>query len=319
MSILGHFKNSAASVLTPTARLAVRYGPSAVRDGSFGYQVLRRFGWRSHTYVARSRMGFRVSGNTEDIIPCYIYYFGIWEPTISTWVRSLPLTGRTIIDIGANIGWYTLLGATCVGVRGRVVSIEASPLILEHLKRNLSLNGFKNVRLINVAAWNKFEDLPLFHSEPDNLGETTVVSALATKSKPDGYIKGAPLEALLLPEEVVSAGLVKIDVEGAEYQVVEGMLNLLPRFPKDVRFLMELKPNVLSKPVAEQLVRIFTDQGFRAYTVRNDYRPVFYQDWFASRIAEPIGVLSGISEQVDLILTREKLAADSFNYRVAAA
>jgi len=116
-------------------------------------------------------------------------------------------------------------------------------LILEHLKRNLSLNGFTNVRLINVAAWNKFEDLPLFHSAPDNLGETTVVSELATKSNPDGYIKGAPLEALLLPEEVVSAGLVKIDVEGAEYQVVEGMLNLLPRFPKDVRFLMELKPN----------------------------------------------------------------------------
>jgi FkbM family methyltransferase len=192
-------------------------------------------------------------------------------------------------------------------------------LILERLKRNLSLNGFKNVRLINAAAWNKFEDLPLFHSKPDNLGETTVVSELATKIIPDGHIKGAPLEALLLPEEVTSAGLVKIDVEGAEYQVVEGMLNLFPRFPKDVRFLMELKPNVLSKPVAEQLVGIFTDQGFRVYTVHNHYRPEFYQDWFAGRIAEPIGALSGISEQVDLILTREKLAANSFNYRVSAA
>ncbi len=51
---------------------------------------------------------------------------------------------------------------------------------------------------------------------------------------------------MLLPEEVASAGLVKIDVNGAEYQMVEGMLNLLPRFPKDVRFLMELKPNILS-------------------------------------------------------------------------
>jgi hypothetical protein len=50
MSILGHFKNSAASVLTPTARLAVRYGPSAVRDGSFGYQVLPGLdGGRTHT------------------------------------------------------------------------------------------------------------------------------------------------------------------------------------------------------------------------------------------------------------------------------
>jgi len=148
-----------------------------------------------------------------------------------------------------------------------------------------------------------------------DLGETTVVPALATKITPDGYIKGVPLEALLLPEEVASAGLVKIDVEGAEYQVVEGMLNLLPRFPQDVRFLMEVKPNVLSKPRAEQLVRLFTDQGFRAYTVRNDYRPEFYQDWFAGRIVEPIGVLSGMSEQVDVILTRETLVADSFNYR----
>ena len=128
------------------------------------------------------------------------------------------------------------------------------------------------------------------------LDETTVVPALATKVTPDGYIKGVPLEALLLPEEVASAGLVKIDVEGAEYQVVEGMLNLLPRFPKDVRFLMELKPNILSKPVAEQLVRIFTDQGFQAYTVRNDYRLEFYQDWFAGRITEPIRVLRSLAK-----------------------
>src|SRR5205807_496759 len=94
----------------------------------------------------------------------FSYAILIWEPTISTWVRSLPVTGHTIIDIVANIGCDTLLGATRVGVRGRVVSIETSPLLLELLKQNLSLNAFKNVRLIKAAAWNKFEDLPLFHS-----------------------------------------------------------------------------------------------------------------------------------------------------------
>ena len=79
-------------------------------------------------------------GHTADLIQRYVYYFGVWEPTISQWFKGYVRPGDIVVDVGANIGWYTLLAAQRVGPEGQVVAIEASPTIAEHLRANLALN-----------------------------------------------------------------------------------------------------------------------------------------------------------------------------------
>jgi hypothetical protein len=111
-----------AWVLIPPFRMLVRHGFSDMGRRFVWNSVCRRLVWQSHPFVSRTRFGFRFAGNSQDVFARYVYYFGVWEPGVSEWICSLPLEGRTIIDIGAKLGWYSLLGAERVGPAG-----ESSP------------------------------------------------------------------------------------------------------------------------------------------------------------------------------------------------
>jgi hypothetical protein len=65
----------------------------------------------------------------DDVIQRYIFYFGVWEPMISHVTEQMLHKGDVYVDVGANIGYCSLLASNCVGGSGRVVSIEASPTI----------------------------------------------------------------------------------------------------------------------------------------------------------------------------------------------
>jgi precorrin-6B methylase 2 len=93
-----------------------------------------------------------MKGDAKDIIQQYIYYFGVWEPRITGWVSRHLAPGDTFIDVGANIGYYSLLASPLVGKTGTVVAIEASPRTFDDLLFNLELNNVSNVRPVNVAV-----------------------------------------------------------------------------------------------------------------------------------------------------------------------
>ena len=67
--------------------------------------------------------------------------------------RFLPSDGDTVIDIGAHLGLYSIMGSKLVGKNGRVIAIEAHPQNFEILKRNISLNGLANVRTLHCATF----------------------------------------------------------------------------------------------------------------------------------------------------------------------
>ena len=316
-SIQKEVKAWTAWVLIPPFRTLVRYGVSDSSRHFLWNSVCSRLVWRSHPFVSRTRYGFRFAGNSRDLVARYVYYFGVWEPGISEWICSLPLAGRTVIDVGASLGWYSLLGAERVGPAGRVVSIEASPICFAGLKRNVSLNGFGRIRPINVAAWNEEAELDLFPGPDVNSGVTTVVASYkefeshpGAEYKPGIKVKASPLFRLLQPDEVAGAGLVKIDVEGAEPEVIEGLLPLLPRFPQDVQFLLEVTPVTLRRcnRTLDDFLSAFTRQGFRPYTIENEYSPEFYLDALARKVPRPTELRGEIAQQTDLILSRQSFS-----------
>jgi FkbM family methyltransferase len=300
-----------APILIPPTRALIRYGPNGAAQRWLWNTVCRRLQGKSHPFEVGTRFGFRFAGDTVDLISSYIYYFGVWEPAISDWVYSLPLKGRTIIDVGAHWGWYSLLGARCVGPSGRVVAVEASPITFAKLDRNISINGQENVRLVNAAAWNTVSELRLYPGKTGDTGTTTVVPEFTnlgytTSQAATAVIPAAPLSNLLLPEEVANAALVKIDVEGAEQQVLEGLAPLFPDFPDDTRFIIEITPEVLnaSNRTSQDFLRVFTDHGFRPYVIRNEYNAEFYFDTIEQGSAKPTASNGVITRQTDLILSR---------------
>jgi FkbM family methyltransferase len=308
-------KSALASAAIPLLRALVRYGGNKAARRFLWNLAAKRLTWRSHPFEARTQAGFHFAGNSEELISRYIYYFGIWEPAITRWMSLLPLSGRTVVDVGAHFGWYSLLAARCVGPEGRVVSIEASPANLVNLRRNIALNQCYTIRCVHAAVWNKREDLSFFQGPASNAGASTVMAEFVNLKTQDGgdryeaatRVKAVPLAELLAPEEIATAGLVKIDVEGAEWEAVKGMLPLLGRFPEDIRFLIELTPGTSAARYGgvHELVRVFTSQGFTPYIVPNEYNAEFYFKDFDSISCGLTELHGDITHQIDLVFARQ--------------
>ncbi|MHC4220673.1 MAG: FkbM family methyltransferase, partial [Planctomycetota bacterium] len=250
--------------------------------------------------------GSRIVSRLPDLIQMYIYLFGIWEPDITTFIRARLAPGDTFIDVGANVGYHTLLAAKLVGESGRVAAIEASPAIFRSLQHNLDLNDDTGVvRAVNMAA----ADVPgtvQIHSGPvHNVGLTTTLESRGLA--PEAEVAAAPLADLLEPVEIETSRLVKIDVEGAEDRVLAGMMSFIERCPANVEFLLELSPAWWNdrQQTAQQVLEPLFDAGFHAYRIDNNLFPWRYL--WPNDVRKPVRVREALTRRVkriDLVLSR---------------
>ncbi len=258
------------------ARAAVRYAPlPAIRSSVWHRWVEPEMAWRDHAFVSNTAAG-RLAGNTRDILQQYLYYFGIWEPEVTAFVKRRLLPGDGFIDIGANIGYFSLLAAKQVGPTGRVVAVEASPAVYELLVKNVELNTASHVTSFNVAAAKEAGEVSLYCGQDCNCGATSVVpegntNVLAT-------VEAAPLTSLIDLETWNHVRLVKIDVEGAEAGVVQGFESLLNEGRKDREYLIEIHPAQLAQMghSVDDVLRPFRAVGYHLYSIGNEYDPDCY-------------------------------------------
>ncbi len=211
-----------------------------------------------------------MNGDTADLIQRYIYYFGQWEPSLTSilkrhWARN---PGSTFIDVGANIGYYSLLAAKQLN-RGRVIAIEAHPMIFSALERNLEINKDRQIQTINCAVLGSEGAVEVHLGPKDNCGQTTVLSG-RFQSGASVTVRGARLVDIVDAEAIRSCKSIKIDVEGAEKEVVAGLASTLSLFPKDVLFALEITPQWADGAEIEEIFNTFYGAGFSAFTVAPD-------------------------------------------------
>jgi FkbM family methyltransferase len=269
-SVLRELRTFFASALVPLARVWIRYWPFALGKA----WLWRTFHWRHRKFTSRMRFGGVVTGSTQDLIQRHLYYFGTWEPHISNWVRATLHAGDGFVDIGANIGYYSLLASGVVGASGAVVAVEASPTIHALLAKHVRLNRRANIRTVHCAAAASAGMVKLYHGQPDNIGKTTTVGR-------DGEfveVTAQPLFEILVENEILRARIIKIDVEGAELQVLRGLVPLFERMRSDLEVVMEVSPNLMpgSNGAGEEIFSIMRAHGFAAFAFDNDYRVESY-------------------------------------------
>ena len=128
--------------------------------------------------------------------------------------------GCTVLDVGANIGFYTLLAAK----RGaQVFAIEADPVNAAMLRHHIELNGFKErVKVFEVAATDCTKEVALYR-HAFNLGQSNIIE----NGQHSGMIAGRTLDSLNLPP----IDICKMDIEGAEFMALQGMEQTLGRSP----------------------------------------------------------------------------------------
>lgn len=170
-----------------------------------------------------TKSGFMMELDLADWIPQDIYLTGEFEATTSNIVKRLLKPGDAAVDVGANIGYFSLLFSQCVSDTGRVFSYEPVPALVSKLKRNLELNQVRNVSISNLALSDREGTASFFAGPEDNTG----LSSLREPRQSSGSfeVRLAPFDGLV--EDCAKVTLVKIDVEGAELQVLRGMEHLL--------------------------------------------------------------------------------------------
>src|SRR5919108_2279201 len=173
-----------------------------------------------------------------------------------------PREGDIVIDVGAHIGKYTLIASKRVGPNGKVVAIEADPDNFDALNRNIQLNKLSNVIALNYAVYSKEKEIKLYL--PSGGGESsytkynTIMFNRAQGEKKFLEVKANTLDSLLLSNMIrqEKVNWIKIDVEGAEYEVLKGAKDILSKC-SDIALLIEihnLSPGFnLYKPINEFL------------------------------------------------------------------
>jgi len=130
------------------------------------------------------------------------------------------------LDVGASIGFYTVLMSRLLGKRGHVVAFEPHPQLFEILKENLELNHCENVIALNLACWYRPQKLTLYEHVSGNRVDHSVVFKNPGRQI---EIDADSLDNILTKINVGNVDLMKIDVEGSAPQVFMGMKKVLEK------------------------------------------------------------------------------------------
>jgi FkbM family methyltransferase len=216
-----------------------------------------------------------VPGN-EWRMSAYHAFRGQMEPGVSKLFRTLIGPGAVVVDVGANVGVYTLLAAKVLQGCGKIFSFEPTPRTYRILRENVQVNGFLElgiVELHQMAVTDRTGAARLSTFSRD-CGHNT----LFRDSQADGEIEVATtsLDEILSAQERID--LIKIDVEGAEPLVFRGMRNLVERNPR-VHIILEFAPVHLRRAGFDpsSVIAEFHASGFeirRIDDANGDLRPV---------------------------------------------
>jgi FkbM family methyltransferase len=186
----------------------------------------------------------------------------IYEAYETKIMKSLIKPGDVVVDLGAFIGYYTLIFAEIVGQSGQVVAFEPRPSNAQILRKNIQVNNYSNV-LVEEKAVSDVEGKITLYLCTDNHGMNRLYkSAYCDESVEvecitlDSYFKNSNKKI----------DFIKMDVEGSEYGVLEGMTRILEK-NNNIKILLEFNPSSIIEygKTPEELIGLLNSYGFNIY------------------------------------------------------
>ena len=176
--------------------------------------------------------GFKLLIMLDDNIGRGIYDHKVHETNVTKAIKETLKPGHTFLDIGANIGYFTMLGAVLVGQTGRVIAVEPNPQNTQLIFGSIKENGFTTVSVYTVAASDQTSILALFNAG-SNGGVITETMLRVREPLWEGLADRPFLAQSVRLDDVLAnldrLDVVKIDIEAHEPQALRGMAGLIER------------------------------------------------------------------------------------------
>jgi FkbM family methyltransferase len=196
-----------------------------------------------------------------------IWFRGTYEPEVESLMRRVLRSGDAFIDVGSNVGYFSVVSTEIVGSQGEVHAFEPSRKICGYLKESIAANSLKNVFANAIALWSQPETLSFAaqrnsgfsHLVPEDPGRKGMGPDLVPAITLDRYVESY----LKRPVK-----LVKIDVEGAEYHVLVGMAATLELHSPVL--VVEVVDWLLSRfgNRVEDMFALLSSHGYQAYDLQ---------------------------------------------------
>lgn len=189
-----------------------------------------------------SVQGFQIYVAHSDSDVGYHVAMDSYEPDVTIVFRRLLRQGMGVIDIGANIGYFSMLSAKLVGPEGHVLAVEPNPRNAKMLEASRRLNDYSHITVAQVAA-GRTTGLLALHAAHSN-GTTSEPSGSLDALLAAETVPSLRLDNIVSPDR--SVGLIKLDVEGAEYNAVLGCQDVIARDRPIIisEFSPELMPGI---------------------------------------------------------------------------
>ena len=176
-----------------------------------------------------------------------------------------PKSEGIVVDVGAHYGRYTLIAAKRIGPKGKVIAIEADPKNFDMLNKNIKLNKLEHVITLNFAATSNKSKVKLSIPEKKS-GHTIYSSIIPNRAPTEKFIEvNANTLDNLLHENGISieeVNWIKIDVEGAELEVLKGATNVLSK-NKDISLLIEIHNIENGKNLYRPIMDLLDNYNFK--------------------------------------------------------
>lgn len=178
----------------------------------------------------------------------------VWEPETTKIVKEHVQEGMVCLDIGASVGYFTLLFARQVGDTGKVIAIEPTEMGFSYQQENIKLNGYKNVLPFKIAAWDKKEVISIPKNSPYPI-----------------WSNASPVDDILEGLGIMKVDFIKVDVDGPEPRVLKGLERTIQRSP-NLKMVIEYLPKYqeMAGESPEEFLN-FINKYFNFIVIPDDY------------------------------------------------
>jgi FkbM family methyltransferase len=185
------------------------------------------------------------------------YFEGGGEPEVQEALQQHLRAGMTFYDVGANIGFFSLLAARLVGKEGRVVAFEADPEIAARLREHMERNALGWITAVEKAVWSKPGPVSFARTDPATSPDRGLGHVVSSEAEDTIQVSGVSLDDYARTQ--AAPDFLKCDVEGAEVEVFRGA----------ERLLKEKRPGIICEMHSEENQRILLEEFSRlGYTCK---------------------------------------------------
>jgi FkbM family methyltransferase len=218
--------------------------------------------YRPEPGLVKLRSGALIQTTQVDHLQLLLYYFGTFEPECLAAMHRIIKPGDTVLDVGANIGLFTLEASLSVGSSGRVIAIEAMPEHATAVVHSARSNGMMNVEVISVAAGDRIGEAILTLPRNTNYGMFTLGDVAGDVSF---KVPVQRIDDIVAERGVKSVAFIKMDIEGSELNALIGAEQTLRNFHPTI--LIELDEDHLAacKTSSHEVKSFLNRLGYREF------------------------------------------------------